>query len=251
MFSFKKKSILALFLLSASVLSQADYGPMTTCPGPYACALPSYLGIQFPDGSHQTVAAAASIGTIDSQTAATNGAVIASGALVMQSASSSRPGLVNVTTQTLAGAKTFSSVVAASVGVLLGGATAATNAVLVYKDGHAKSSQTTAPTAAPNANAGTGATCTVANATDSAGVLTLTSTAVSPSTGAQCAVSFNKAYNVAPVCVLTPASANSALLAVASAPYLTSATGTLTVNFAALDATGHAYVWNYSCVETQ
>lgn len=49
------------------------------------------------------------IGTIDSQTASANGAVISGGALVMQSASATRPGLVNNTTQTMSGAKTFST----------------------------------------------------------------------------------------------------------------------------------------------
>lgn len=50
------------------------------------------------------------IGTIDSQTASTDGAVIASStSLVMQSASGTKPGLVNNTTQTLSGAKTFST----------------------------------------------------------------------------------------------------------------------------------------------
>lgn len=47
------------------------------------------------------------IGTIDSQTASVNGAVIASNALVMQSATASRPGLMNTGTQSFAGNKTF------------------------------------------------------------------------------------------------------------------------------------------------
>ena len=58
-----------------------------------------------------------SIGTIDSQTPAANGAVISGTALYMQSASSSVPGLVNATTQTFAGSKTFSEAVIAASGV--------------------------------------------------------------------------------------------------------------------------------------
>lgn len=50
-----------------------------------------------------------SVGTIDSQTASANGAVIASNSLVMQSASATRPGLVNIAAQSLAGVKTFLS----------------------------------------------------------------------------------------------------------------------------------------------
>lgn len=49
------------------------------------------------------------IGTIDSQTASTNGAVISGSTLVMQSASSTRPGLINNTNQTFAGPKIFTN----------------------------------------------------------------------------------------------------------------------------------------------
>lgn len=49
------------------------------------------------------------VGTIDSQTPSANGAVITLNSLVMQSASATAPGLVNTTTQTFAGQKTFST----------------------------------------------------------------------------------------------------------------------------------------------
>ena len=49
------------------------------------------------------------IGTIDTPSASANGAHISGNSLIMQSASASVPGLVNLTTQTLAGVKTFSS----------------------------------------------------------------------------------------------------------------------------------------------
>ena len=54
------------------------------------------------------------IGTIDSQTPSANGAVAAAGALVLQSASATSPGLVNTTTQTLAGNKTLTGTLGAS-----------------------------------------------------------------------------------------------------------------------------------------
>lgn len=54
------------------------------------------------------------IGTIDSQVAAANGAVITGSSLVMQSASATVPGLVNLTTQSFAGNKTFTGTIAAS-----------------------------------------------------------------------------------------------------------------------------------------
>lgn len=49
-----------------------------------------------------------SIGTFDSQTSSANGAVATGGALYMQSATATNPGLVNATTQSFAGNKTWS-----------------------------------------------------------------------------------------------------------------------------------------------
>lgn len=51
------------------------------------------------------------IGTLDSQTASANGAVISSSTLYLQSASASNPGVVNTGTQTFAGDKTFGGAV--------------------------------------------------------------------------------------------------------------------------------------------
>ncbi len=48
-----------------------------------------------------------SIGTFDSGTPSANGAHIDANALIMQSASSTNPGLVNISTQTFEGVKTF------------------------------------------------------------------------------------------------------------------------------------------------
>jgi hypothetical protein len=59
------------------------------------------------DGSWQ--ATVATIGTYDGQTASTNGGAIASGVLYFQSASTTDPGMVNTTTQTFGGAKSFIS----------------------------------------------------------------------------------------------------------------------------------------------
>lgn len=134
---------------------------------------------------------------------------------------------------------------------LINGASAATNAVLVYKNGHIKSTQTTAPTATVNAHAGTGATCSVSNATDSAGNITLATTATLTATGEQCAINFNLAYNVAPICVAIPSSANAGALAVLQAIYFTSTTAKLSVNFNVASAGINTYTWTYHCIETQ
>ena len=58
-----------------------------------------------------------SIGTVDSQTPSANGAVIASNALVMQSASATVPGLVSTAAQSFAGTKTFNASIMANGGV--------------------------------------------------------------------------------------------------------------------------------------
>ncbi len=55
-----------------------------------------------------------SVGTIDSQTPSANGAVDHANQLIMQSASVSVPGLVNLTTQSFAGNKTFTGTISAS-----------------------------------------------------------------------------------------------------------------------------------------
>jgi hypothetical protein len=53
---FSKKFLLTLSVLFGSVGLGQGFSPIITCPGPYACILSSYLGLQFPDGSHQTTA---------------------------------------------------------------------------------------------------------------------------------------------------------------------------------------------------
>lgn len=54
------------------------------------------------------------VGTIDSQTAAANGLVISGTVIYAQSASATVPGMVNLTTQSFAGNKTFTGTLAAS-----------------------------------------------------------------------------------------------------------------------------------------
>lgn len=58
--------------------------------------------------------ASSSVGTIDSVSSSSNGGVISGNALIFQSASSSFPGLVNNTTQSFSGNKTFTGTIGAS-----------------------------------------------------------------------------------------------------------------------------------------
>lgn len=111
---------------------------------------------------------------------------------------------------------------------------------------HLRSTQTTAPVATVNANAGTGATCSIANATDTAGQISITTGTLGLSTGSYCSIAFNSAYGVSPICVLTPASAT-----LSTSVYVTRTTGAMAVNFAVAGGLSSTYVMNYHCVETQ
>lgn len=131
------------------------------------------------------------------------------------------------------------------------GAVNGTNTAVVTKDRHFKSTMTTVPTATVNANAGTGATCTLANSTDSAGTVTLVTGSVgTPTTGTQCTINFNKAYGVAPRCVFAPANStagsNLVLFFIG-----TPTTTTQPFSFGVAGGTTSTYVYNYSCEETQ
>lgn len=127
----------------------------------------------------------------------------------------------------------------------------ATNSAIVTKDGHQKSTQTTAPTTTTNANAGSGASSSVSNATDNAGKLSLTTGSASFAAGVQTTVNFNKAYNVAPIVVITPTNNNAIIDAVLRGVYVTSTTAGFSINFNSADITATTYTWNYVIVETQ
>lgn len=73
-----------------------------------------YLGTNGTVASWSSIPASLSIGTIDGTTPSANGAVAANDVLTMQSASATVPGLVNNTTQSFSGNKTFTGTVSAS-----------------------------------------------------------------------------------------------------------------------------------------
>lgn len=130
-----------------------------------------------------------------------------------------------------------------------------TNAVLNYSASdaielkvHLKSTGT-APTATVDANAGTGATCIVSQATDMAGTVQLVTGVAAFSAGAQCAITFAVPYALAPKCQMTPGNANAALAALNL--YATKTATDLTLNFVNSDVVTTTYEWDYSCVETQ
>lgn len=134
--------------------------------------------------------------------------------------------------------------------VVVGGTTgkAVGSSVLSIR-GHYGSNQATAPVAVVQAGAGTGATSSVSHATDTAGIINLTTGTVTLAAGAQSIVTFNVAYATAPIVVLTPNNAVTGLTAVGA--YVTSTTTTFTLNFGAAGILNTAYSWNYHILETQ
>lgn len=132
-------------------------------------------------------------------------------------------------------------------------AVAAANADIVYKDGHVKSTQTTAPTTTLSANAGSGGSpsCTVSHAVDDAGNIVLVTGTSAWASGTQCTVNFNHGYNVAPICVATPSNPNAASKSVSQQINFTTSTSALTISFGAADTAQTTYNWQFKCVETQ
>lgn len=108
----------------------------------------------------------------------------------------------------------------------------------------------TAPTAAVNANAGTGgspAASLDANATDLCGELTLTGGTASWATGTQATITLGTALQVAGYPVFFPADAATAALAATVKPYATM-TGLTAVNLAfdVADSAQHTTHWFYA-----
>lgn len=121
------------------------------------------------------------------------------------------------------------------------------NVLLDVFNGHIAVGQTTAPTIAVDANAGTGATASVSG-TDTAGAIQLDTGTLLWAAGAQATVTFNLAFASAPKVVLTATNANAAAAVVGV--YVTKTTTTLVINFAVADASATTYTWDYHCYET-
>ena len=117
---------------------------------------------------------------------------------------------------------------------------------LEINDKHIKHTQATPPTASVQTSAGTGASCSVSAATDVAGQIEIDTGTTGLSTGSYCKVTFNSAYGVAPICVLTPANST-----ISNDLYVTSTTTDFDVNFAVAGGISSTYLINYHCLETQ
>lgn len=109
-------------------------------------------------------------------------------------------------------------------------------------------STSSAPSAAPTGSAGTGATCSVSNATDVAGFINFTA-GIGATTGAMCNVTFNVSFGTAPICIFSAANQQSSS-DIGNGNFVTSTTTDLILNEVA-PITGNAQVWAYHCIETQ
>lgn len=126
------------------------------------------------------------------------------------------------------------------------GAAAVVERFRITQAGHLKSTQASVPTIVADAGAGTGATASLARATDVAGEITINTGTLGVSTGSYATITFNKAYSVAPIVLLTPASGT-----LSTSVYVTSTTTTFSVNFAVAGGISSTYVLNYHIIETQ
>lgn len=119
------------------------------------------------------------------------------------------------------------------------------------EEGHFISNQSSAPAVAASANAGTGATASVSNATDIAGKVSVTTGTLGLALGGQLTVTFNTVYNVAPIVSLTPTDSNAAIAEATVGIYVTSTVNDFTINAVAALGISTTYTWNYSIIETQ
>lgn len=124
--------------------------------------------------------------------------------------------------------------------------------VVILKDGHLQSTQTTAPVAVVSVpGAGTGATCTLSNATDIAGRVNLTTGTAAWAVGTQCRITFNKPFSVPPIIIITPANAIAAQNLGGRQIFATTSNTFFDISFGAAAVSAVAYQFNYVIIETQ
>ncbi|MDX2195455.1 MAG: hypothetical protein NW207_03470, partial [Cytophagales bacterium] len=160
--------------------------------------------------------------------------------------------LFNVVTDGSAGPVNTAAKVANNRSFYINTTTGTPNSKLHIRDGHIQVSQPTAPTAAPGAGAGAGATCTLLNANDIAGKINLT-TGTGPVAGVGCTITFNRAYGVAPIVIITPLNGTAGQTIQTERIYTSSTTTTFTINYGtgATITASTLHQYQYFVIETQ
>jgi hypothetical protein len=116
----------------------------------------------------------------------------------------------------------------------------------VKANGHMATRQSTAPTIAVTQQNGITAAAVTAGSTDTAGIITTTGTNNNGGTTIL-TMTFNKAYAVAPVVMITPANASGAIAG--TIPFCTSTTGTAVITIPASASSGATPSFNYFVIE--
>ena len=126
------------------------------------------------------------------------------------------------------------------------------NTRLSIRDGHLQSQQTTAPIAAAQTGLGTGASCVLSNATDVAGNFTMTGGTGAWAVGAQCRITFNKTYSVAPIVIINATNALAQTVFVSKATRINSQPGYFELIFdTAETVASRIFSYSYIIIETQ
>lgn len=120
--------------------------------------------------------------------------------------------------------------------------------IVLLEDAHLVSGAQVAPTVAVTGNAGTGASASLALATDVAGKITFAEGTVGLASGAQLTVTFAQAYDNAPIVQIQ--ATNSAAATTTVGVFITSTTTGFTINFATASVALTGYSWNYFVIGT-
>lgn len=109
---------------------------------------------------------------------------------------------------------------------------------------------TTSPTCTLGTGAGTGATYTLAtNSTDVAGQISITAAGTPASNATVATITFNTAYSVAPIVILTPGNSNAASLSTTTQVYATSTTTTFLIKSNSTGIATGDYAWNWHIIQ--
>ncbi len=106
------------------------------------------------------------------------------------------------------------------------------------------------PTAVVDANAGTGATCTInSSSDDNAGQVTLVTGAAATASGSQCLMTFNRAWSASQViCTMSPVDAGAGTAPSTTLPFFPATTTALDLQFGVAAIGANTYTWNYHCM---